>query len=154
MNRALTKRSSSLVIVSMSRESALDASRFQDRPHVILIRGLPGSGKSTLAREFAANGYRHIEADMYFFVHGRYIFRRSLLETAQKWCLSATRLALARGERVVVSNVFSKLSEMAPYLRHATSHVVVELTGTQENTHRISESAISTMRKKWQPLPS
>lgn len=154
MNRAITNRRSSLTIVSMSRESALEASRSHDRPHVILIRGLPGSGKSTLAREFAANGYRHIEADMYFFVHGRYIFKRTLLEPAHKWCLSATRLALARGERVVVSNVFSKLSEMAPYLRIVDSHVVVELTGTQENAHRVSESAISTMRHKWQPLPS
>jgi hypothetical protein len=90
---------------------------------------------------------------MYFFVHGRYIFRRTLLEPAHKWCFSATRLALDLGERVVVSNVFSKLSEMAPYLKLADSHVVVEMTGMQENTHRVSASAISTLHQNWQPLP-
>jgi predicted kinase len=119
-----------------------------------LIRGLPGSGKSSLAKEFVVNGYRHIEADMYFYVHGRYIFKRTFLERAHTWCLSATRLALDRGESVVVSNVFSRLSEMTPYLKLSDSHVVVELTGTQANTHRVSESAISTMRQRWQPLPS
>jgi hypothetical protein len=45
------------------------------------------------------------------------------------------------------------LSEMAPYLKLADSHVVVEMTGMQENTHRVSASAISTLHQNWQPLP-
>lgn len=54
---------------------------------LVLVRGLPGSGKSTLAREMIASG------------------------TAE-----AATLALWSGKTVVVSNTFTKLWEMQPYL--------------------------------------
>lgn len=143
-----------MALVSLSRKRALEVAQSQDQPRIVLIRGLPGSGKSTLAKEFVGIGYKHIESDMYFFVHGRYIFRRASLAAAHKWCLSATKLALERGERVVVSNVFSKLFEMAPYLKLANSHVVIELIDSRENIHRASPTAISNLQQKWQNVPS
>jgi hypothetical protein len=54
----------------------------------------------------------------------------------------------------VVSNVFSKLFEMAPYLKLANSHVVIELIDSRENIHRASPTAISNLQQKWQNVPS
>ncbi|WP_408580601.1 AAA family ATPase [Burkholderia cepacia] len=78
---------------------------------LVIVRGLLGSGKSTLAREIAERcGYAHFENDMFFETPSGYIHDHSRFKDAKRWCLASTKDALARGRRVVVSNVFAKFN--------------------------------------------
>src|SRR5690606_5521633 len=90
---------------------------------LILIRGLPGSGKSTLARNLLERyttfvwSFRHFEADQYFIAaDGVYNFNPKLLKNAHTWCQCSTSYWLRNGATVIVSNTFTTLKEMQPYL--------------------------------------
>jgi predicted kinase len=86
-----------------------------------LVRGLPGSGKSTYARQLATLGTEHLEADMFFVDDdGNYTFNPSRLHAAHEWCLVATTAFFSRGTSVIVSNTFTTMKEMRPYLAVAT----------------------------------
>lgn len=86
---------------------------------IILIRGLPGSGKSTLARDLVIAGKAdiHLEADMFFINdEGKYVYDGEKIKWAHEWCQSTARILHRNGQRVVVSNTFTRISEMQPYL--------------------------------------
>jgi predicted kinase len=136
-----------------------------------LVRGLPGSGKSTLAkqlRELSAlqGSYSfHFEADMYFVRgNGEYVFRTEELPAAHAWCQQATRDALARyGAHVIVSNTFSQMWELKPYLemaKNAEARVqifTVETTLSDEelaarNVHKCPVETIARIRNRWEPV--
>lgn len=122
---------------------------------LILCRGLPGSGKSAVARALAMVGYVHFEADMFFYVDGIYRYDRRWIQDAHEWCKRKTREALRRGERVVVSNTFTRLSEMAPYCVMGANAVrVIEATGRWENRHGVSKEQVQRMSARWEPLPA
>lgn len=78
--------------------------------------GSPGSGKNTMAKTLAAQGYEHFEAYIYFEVGGQYRYDASRIRHAHSWCQTMTRQALPAGKRVVVSNTFTQVREMGPYL--------------------------------------
>jgi predicted kinase len=117
-----------------------------------LIRGLPGSGKSTMAKEFASKGFSHYEADMFFEVDGGYKYDASRIREAHNWCQSMARQALAAGKRVVVSNTFTQLREMAPYLSMTKSAKVIEATGKWQNLHGVPAEMLERMAQRWEPL--
>ena len=121
---------------------------------LVLIRGLPGSGKSTLARELADNGYLHFEADMFFEVGGTYRYDASKIRDAHSWCQRMTRQALGRGEKVVVSNTFTQLREMEPYLAMSKDVRVVEAKGRWQNQHAVPEAMLERMAQRWEVLPA
>lgn len=124
--------------------------------HLVLIRGLPGSGKSTLAREYAEEGYVHVEADDYFVGSGgEYKFDPRFLPDAHAQCLSRATEALVAGLNCVVANTFSRKWEMEPYRRLATNMgadiTVVTCKGEiWPNIHGVPESAIARMRARWE----
>jgi predicted kinase len=118
-----------------------------------IIRGLPGSGKSTFARSL--NLSHHYEADMWFdkFMDGG--FDPSKLGEAHGWCQQSADKAMAEGkEDVVVSNTFTQHWEMQPYKDMASKHgyqvKVLKAVGTWESIHGVPESAITTMRGRWE----
>lgn len=117
---------------------------------LILIRGLPGSGKSTMARTFTAEGFLHFEADMYFEVDGQYQYDATRIRDAHNWCQNVARQALAAGKRVVVSNTFTQLREMAPYLNMAKNSQVIEATGKWENVHGVPPEMLERMAQRWE----
>ncbi|MCI2809702.1 hypothetical protein [Eoetvoesiella caeni] len=59
-------------------------------------------------------GYEHYEADMFFMQNGSYQYDAARIRDAHAWCQNMTRQSLKAGKKVVVSNTFTRLSEMAP----------------------------------------
>lgn len=136
-----------------TRHEGRGASSGTSSGELILIRGLPGSGKSTIARTLVSEGFHHFEADMYFEVNGHYQYDASRIRDAHSWCQQMTRRALAAGERVVVSNTFTQLREMAPYLSMTKNAQVIEATGKWQNVHGVPPVMLERMATRWEALP-
>ena len=128
---------------------------------LILIRGLPGSGKSTFARSmvkrFLAAGlsYDHIETDMFFQYLDEYKFDTSKLKEAHLWAQDWCRAELQVGDSVVVSNTFTRIWEMQPYLDMAKEFkakvTVLTCEGQYGNVHGVPEEKIQEMKRRWEP---
>lgn len=123
---------------------------------LLLIRGLPGSGKTTMAKKYAEAGYVHCEADQYFERDGTYRFDSSKLHAAHDDCLRRAIAAMDAGHSVVVSNTFTRLWEMEPYLKAAKKRGIntriIETTGNWPNVHGVPADAIERMRARWEPV--
>lgn len=123
-------------------------------PSLTLIRGLPGSGKSTLAKEMIKSGKAdcHFEADMW--VDYSKPFGERGIPHAHQQCVRLTTVALKNKRRVVVSNTFSRLWEMQPYLdiaKEANCPVVITTaTGSFENIHGVPDDVIKVMQERWE----
>lgn len=121
---------------------------------LVLIRGLPGSGKSTLARRM--KGYAHYEADMFFERDGAYLYDRSKIADAHKWCQRKTKAALKDGKSVVVANTFTRKIEVNPYIAIAESMGIpvriVEATGNWPNVHGVPDEIVKRMRERWEEI--
>lgn len=129
---------------------------------LILIRGLPGSGKSTLAKsmQLAANlegnTTFHFEADQYFMdVNDTYNFDASKLHFAHQSCQHNTETAMKNGYDVIVSNTFTTMKELRPYMNLAESYdyniEIIETTGDYGSIHNVPEETIERMRNRWIP---
>jgi predicted kinase len=124
---------------------------------LILIRGLPGSGKSTLAETYSrAIGASWYEADMWF-VGADHVYRfdETKLRYAHEACHSRTETDLRAGERVIVSNTFTRLWELAAYFTLAKELEVPEPTvitmhGQFRNVHNVPEDKIAAMKTRWE----
>lgn len=125
-----------------------------------LVRGLPGSGKSSWAYDIVREWpmVEHFEADMYFLDYNRkYVFNPEKIKDAHNWCQESTRIALAQGKSVVVTNTFVRVWEMEYYRTIAQNFniefKVYEATGNYGNVHDVPEAVVERMRSQWEEIP-
>lgn len=136
--------------------------------HLHIVRGLPGSGKSTYVSQ-KLDSLDHawfedawFEADMFFEdeVTGEYKFDAKLIEQAHAWCYSNTIRCLRSGINVWVSNTFTRLWEMNPYMRvsdlidEPVEISIIEMKTQFTSTHGVPEYALKAMKDRWEELPS
>lgn len=124
---------------------------------LVLIRGLPGSGKSTKALEYKKQGYDHFEADMYFIdSDGKYVFNPSLIIDAHDWCVQMAYLSIIDGHDVVISNTFTQMWQMKPYIEIALKNgyniKIIEMKNDYGDIHNVPEESLKRMKKNWRPL--
>lgn len=120
-------------------------------PRLVLIRGLPGTGKTTRAMGYLNDGYKHLEADQFFMVDGRYCFDGERLPEAHAWCLEQTKEALKAGEFVCVSNVFGTTQDIKPYTEFGVDYQVLEATYPGQSSHKVPTIVMRAMEASWVP---
>lgn len=134
---------------------------------IYLVRGIPGSGKSTLASELAFElGCSQVEADSFMILNGNYKFDANLLDKCHKWCILEVERCLRGNGNVVVSNTFSQLWEIMPYVQLAKSygHLVKILEPDtswaknaqlcfERNVHSVPLSTIQKQLSRWEDIP-
>lgn len=124
---------------------------------LIIIRGLPGSGKSTLANKMVADNpsYIHIETDMFFMKENmKYEFDKNMIHCAHSWCLDTVKVFLYQDKTVIVSNTFTKMWEISPYVEFCKKHnIEVEVITQTENfgsIHGVPELVMNNMRSRFE----
>lgn len=118
-------------------------------PTLIIVRGLPGSGKSTLAKRL---GLPSFEADDYFTgPDGVYRFDPAKLGEAHAQCLANVKASLESGAETVVSNTFTTIKEMQPYLDLGHVVQVIECRGAWRSIHGVPDATLQKMRDRWEP---
>lgn len=113
-----------------------------------------------MAKELA-NGiiqHPHFEADD-FFTHpdGQYVYKPEFTKSAHQLCQLNTLKAMVDGyPKVIVSNTFTQLWELEPYLEMAKTHNytvdIIECDGRFENVHNVPEDKLKQMEGRFQPL--
>lgn len=121
---------------------------------LILIRGIPGSGKSTYAKQYF-NNHIHLEADMYFIQpDGSYDWTAEQLGKAHSWCLETTKIMLNNGQDVVVSNTFTTLKELNPYVTFAEQNdiplAVFRMVSEYVSVHPVPQVVIDKMKLRFE----
>lgn len=112
-----------------------------------IVRGLPGSGKTTFAKTL---GCAHFEADMYHIKDGLYEWKASNLRYAHQWCQDMVWDCSNHKIDCVVSNTFTTLKEMRPYLDMKFDTIkVYHCTGDYGNIHDVPDDIIEKMRNRW-----
>ena len=89
---------------------------------------------------------------MYLEVNGQYQYDASRIRDAHNWCQNMARQALAAGKRVVVSNTFTQLREMTPYIKMTKNTQVIEATGKWQNVHGVPAEMLERMAIRWEKI--
>lgn len=119
---------------------------------LIIFRGLPVSGKTALAKSL--KGFLHIESAMF---KGLGPVPMDEIIAAEKACLDAVAAALKDNRSVVVSNCFSKVEYLLPFMRaainagaevrifeaHKTFRGDLKFTGDEMDGYRNAHETIS-----------
>ncbi len=126
---------------------------------LIIIRGIPGSGKSTYAQklvnELTGEGktVKHIESDMFFMKDGEYKFNMKLLGVAHKWCFDTVFNSFNENDTVIVSNTFTTMKELAPYMDRAKVEgydtTIYRMANEFQNQHGVPEETLQAMKARF-----
>ena len=120
-----------------------------------IIRGVSGSGKTTLARKLAEELVCcYHEADQFFTnSSGNYNFNPAQLPRAHEWCREGVQNDLRGNNPTVVSNTFTTIKEIAPYIEMAKEldckAMIITCTGQYDNVHGLTEAQVMKQRKRF-----
>jgi len=122
-------------------------------PELIIIRGLPGSGKSTLAKTM--NCF-HVEADMGCIDKGVYNWNPRVVKRNHSWCQRTVFDAMYESMDVVVSNTFTQIWEMKPYLSKAKelgfNIKIIRCCNNFANIHNVPDEVIDKMSNRFESV--
>ena len=152
-----TKVAVRTLLVSNPDEWDLMSKHGNIRPYqgkLTIIRGLPGSGKSTLAKTLFSS-CDHFEADMYHIdtETGKYNFNPDKIKDSHEWCQNSVKSSLLLGKNVVVTNTFTQLWEIKPYIEMGYDFTIIEALGNFNNIHNVPQDALDRMKERWEVLP-
>ena len=118
---------------------------------ITIIRGVSGSGKTTYAKKIEA---LHLENDMFCMQDGVYEFDFDEIKGRAGHCLRLAKLAAKTECDIVISNTFTQVWEMQPYLdlakKHKANLKVIALKTKYKNTHGVPDFAIERMYARWE----
>lgn len=137
---------------------------FTNEPTLVIVRGIPGSGKTTFAKycveKLKTENIKAIqyEADDYFMHNGQYKFDITKLAAAHKWCFEKTFSSFDRYNVVFVTNTFTTMKELNPYLKEANllgiKVIVVRMANEYQNQHNVPEATLTAMRQRFCDYPN
>lgn len=88
---------------------------------------------------------------------GEYRFDPGKIREAHAWCQETCNTWLKQGKSVVVSNTFTQLWEMAPYIDMASelgiTARVMHMTGNFGSIHNVPKDVVDRMKERWEPYP-
>ena len=121
-----------------------------------IVRGVPGSGKSTYVKEHLSEIW-HLETDKFFYKNGKYEFDISKIKEAHHFTQRLAEQIMETGADLVVSNTFTQLWEMQPYLDMASKYgysvSVIRLENRFKNLHNVPSEVISSMENRFEDFP-
>ncbi len=127
---------------------------------LIIYRGVPGSSKTTKAikmLETLPPKSGHFEADMFFMKNGEYKWEPSKVKDAHQWCRAHVESYLIQNTDVIVSNTFTQLWEVQPYLDMAKKYgaevVIYRTTKQYGNVHNVPDEIIEKMKARMEDIP-
>jgi predicted kinase len=119
-----------------------------------IIRGLPGSGKSTLAERLAGENTDQWETDQFFTIGGEYHFDPTKIAVAHQWCYRGAAHSCQLGKNVIVSNVFTKLTDVLPYamlaIKRGYTLQMITCDGSFGNVHSVPKNVIEKMKSEFE----
>lgn len=121
---------------------------------LFIVRGHPGSGKTTLGKEISFLNFKHFENDNFFVKDGVYTFDFAHHQTAKDKCFNDTKQALEQGDNVVVTNTFTTLKEIKPFIELAkknnTQYIVVEMFFNFDNIHNVPANVVNEKKQTFE----
>lgn len=87
----------------------------EDKPKLIIIRGIPGSGKTTHAKLYYPN-YVCVSADDYFYKDNVYNFNIKNINVAHSQCFNKVKKLLNENKSCVVANTFVSKDDLFKYI--------------------------------------
>ena len=90
--------------------------------------------------------------------NNEYCFNSSWIKEAHEWCQITVKSCLEKGMDVVVSNTFTQIWEMEPYLRMTREmgikyEVVCMRSNYGSNLHNVPKEVINRMEERWESFP-
>ena len=118
-----------------------------------IIRGLPGTGKSVLAQWL---GVVYFEPNMYFQKSGKYVYDRSKLSDAVKWCNRCIHANLKMGLDVAVTGTFTKTKNIVSYIKfckeYGIRYMVINCTKFYRDIHEVPKDVMERMKAENEPF--
>lgn len=119
-----------------------------------LFRGLPGAGKTTAAIELQSMipGSKHFENGMFRQEMVGYKYSHNTHVQARENCLNAVHKHLQEGQVTMVSNVFTSMHSIRPYLELKYPITIVDCTSDKDSVYQIPEHDLKRLKDRYVPI--